>query len=76
MSGHNNFQIVPSRWQWHQFKDRVHFFLMLGLIPCGLVVFLSNVFIGPAQLTELPKDRIPNEWEYHRVPITKFIKNY
>ncbi|XP_066997029.2 NADH dehydrogenase [ubiquinone] 1 beta subcomplex subunit 5, mitochondrial isoform X2 [Anabrus simplex] len=68
--------IAPSRWQWHKTKDLFHFYLMVGLIPVGLVVFYANVFIGPAQLAEIPEGYTPKHWEYHRHPITRFLARY
>ncbi|XP_058463325.1 NADH dehydrogenase [ubiquinone] 1 beta subcomplex subunit 5, mitochondrial [Malaya genurostris] len=78
MSGHGpkTFGITPSRFQWHKFKDMFHFYIMLGLIPVVAVVFYTNVFIGPAQLTETPADYVPKHWEYHSHPITRFIARY
>lgn len=61
------FQLEPTRMQWHKFKDMLHFYTMLGLIPVAAIVFYCNVFIGPATLTEIPEGHTPKHWEYHRV---------
>ncbi|OWR41227.1 lethal [Danaus plexippus plexippus] len=53
-----------------------HFYLMVGLIPVGAIIFYTNVFIGPAQLTPIPPEYVPKHWEYHRHPITRFIARY
>ncbi|XP_047031862.1 NADH dehydrogenase [ubiquinone] 1 beta subcomplex subunit 5, mitochondrial [Helicoverpa zea] len=74
--GAKTFVLQPSRWQWHKFKDMFHFYAMLGLIPVGAIIFYSNVFIGPAQLTPIPEGYEPKHWEYHRHPITRFIARY
>ncbi|XP_058834170.1 NADH dehydrogenase [ubiquinone] 1 beta subcomplex subunit 5, mitochondrial [Topomyia yanbarensis] len=78
MSGHGPriFTITPSRFQWHKFKDLFHFYIMIGLIPVLGIVFYANVFIGPAQLTDIPADYEPKHWEYHSHPITRFIARY
>uniref|UniRef100_A0A1B0D414 NADH dehydrogenase [ubiquinone] 1 beta subcomplex subunit 5, mitochondrial n=1 Tax=Phlebotomus papatasi TaxID=29031 RepID=A0A1B0D414_PHLPP len=68
--------ITPSRFQWHKFKDLIHFYVMLGLIPILGIVFYSNVFIGPATLTEIPEGYVPKQWEYYRHPITRFLAKY
>ncbi|XP_055690300.1 NADH dehydrogenase [ubiquinone] 1 beta subcomplex subunit 5, mitochondrial [Lutzomyia longipalpis] len=65
--------ITPSRFQWHKFKDLLHFYVMLGLIPILGIVFYTNVFIGPATLTEIPEGYEPKHWEYYRHPITRFL---
>lgn len=62
--------ITPSRMQWHKFKDMLHFYVMLGVIPITAIVFYTNVFIGPATLTEAPADYEPKHWEFHRVSTT------
>ncbi|KAK7789471.1 hypothetical protein R5R35_012246 [Gryllus longicercus] len=76
MSEHRTMTITPSRWQWHKFKDLLHYYLMVGLIPVGLIVFYANVFIGPAQLAEIPEGYVPKHWEYHQHPITRFFARY
>lgn len=40
------FPMVPTKMQWHKFKDTLHFFVMLGLIPVTAIIFYANVFIG------------------------------
>lgn len=67
MSDHKVFPLGPSRWQWNKTKDLLHFYLMLGIIPCGLGVLYANVFIGPATLQEIPEGYEPKYWEYFRV---------
>lgn len=59
--------ILPSRYVWNKFKDTIHFYVVLGLIPVGLVITYSNIFIGPAQLQPIPEGYHPKHWEYHRV---------
>lgn len=72
MSGHERtMHIAPSRFQWNKFKDNLHFYTLVGAIPCLLIIFGTNVFIGPATLTPIPEGYEPKHWEYHRV-ITRF----
>lgn len=40
---------------------------MLGVIPAALIVFLTNIYIGPAKLAEIPEGYTPKHWEYHKV---------
>lgn len=61
--------VQPSRFQWNKFKDNLHFYSLLGAIPCTLLIFFVNVFIGPATLTPTPEGYEPKHWEYHRVSI-------
>lgn len=67
MSEHRTFPLVPSRWQWNKFKDFVHLYLAIGLIPVGLIVAYTNIFIGPATLSETPEGYVPKHWEYYKV---------
>lgn len=59
--------IKPSRFQWDKFKDLMHFYVMLGLVPVTGLVLYSNIFVGPAQLAEIPEGYTPKHWEYERV---------
>lgn len=77
MSGHGkHFIVEPSRFQWHKFKDILHYYLLVGLIPGFAVVFYCNVFIGPATLSEIPEGYRPKHWEYYRHPISRFLARY
>ena len=60
-------EIQPSRFQWNKFKDNLHFYTLVGALPCLAIVFLTNVLIGPAQLTPIPEGYDPKHWEYHKV---------
>ncbi|XP_055913211.1 NADH dehydrogenase [ubiquinone] 1 beta subcomplex subunit 5, mitochondrial [Eupeodes corollae] len=75
MSGHK-FQITPSRFQWHKFKDMLHFYVMLGLIPMTAVILYANIFVGPATLTEIPEGYTPKYYETQKHPISRFIARY
>ncbi|CAH0552863.1 unnamed protein product [Brassicogethes aeneus] len=76
MSDHKHMNIAPSRWQWSKTKDLLHFYLLLGIIPCSLGVLYANVFIGPAKLSEIPEGYEPKYWEYFKSPVTRFLARY
>lgn len=67
MSEQRTMIIKASGFQWHKAKDWLHFYLLVGFIPIGTAIFLTNVFIGPATLEEIPEGYVPKEWEYHKV---------
>lgn len=71
MSGHGprTFPLQPTRWQWNKFKDLLHYYALMGLIPVVAVVTYVNIFIGPATLSEIPENYVPKHWEYHSVSI-------
>lgn len=71
--GPRNFFITPSRFQWHKFKDSMHYAAMLGLIPITALITYVNIFVGPAQLEKIPDGYVPKHWEYHRVCYYLFI---
>lgn len=65
--GHHQMIIKPSRFQWDKFKDLLHFYVMLGVIPVTALVLYANIFVGPAQLAEIPEGYEPKHWEYEKV---------
>jgi len=69
----NQFVIEPTRWHWFKFREMLHFYSLLGLVPIGLIITYCNVFIGPAQIAEIPEGYVPYEYEYHRHPISRFL---
>lgn len=79
------FNITPSRFQYTKFKDDLHFYVTLAVIPLGLLILYCNIFIGQATLSEIPEGYEPKNYEYYRVSINllflllfthKFIANY
>uniref|UniRef100_A0A4Y7LUZ0 NADH dehydrogenase [ubiquinone] 1 beta subcomplex subunit 5, mitochondrial n=1 Tax=Ceriodaphnia reticulata TaxID=302197 RepID=A0A4Y7LUZ0_9CRUS len=74
--GHRTMAIKPSRWQWNKFKDLLHFYIMLGVIPSTLVILYLNIFIGPAKLAAIPEGYVPESHEYHAHPITRWMAKY
>lgn len=74
--GPSHMVITPSKYQWQRYKDVLHFYIFLGVIPGLAVVFYANVFIGPAKLAEVPEGYEPKYWEYYKHPISRFIARY
>lgn len=70
MSEHRTLAIQPSRWQWKKFKDLFHLYTLVAAIPVGAILLYTNIFIGPATLSEIPEGYVPKHWEYYRVSIT------
>jgi len=66
----------PSRWNYDIFKDHLHFYLALGAIPLGLCIVVSNIFTGPAKLAPLPEGYVPQEHEYYKSPITRWMMKH
>ncbi|KAK9505932.1 hypothetical protein O3M35_009888 [Rhynocoris fuscipes] len=76
MSGHETFALTSTRFQFRKFKNLLHFYFMLGFIPCSLVVFYINVTVGPARLAEIPEGYTPKHWEYFQHPITRWLAQH
>jgi len=75
MSGHHLMVIKETRWQWTKFKDLVHYYVLVGVIPLTLLVTYINVFIGPAKLAPIPEGYRPKHWEYHQVSYLVYVYN-
>ena len=67
------FHITPSRFQYTKFKDDLHFYVTLGVVPLGLLILYCNIFIGPATLTEIPEGYEPEPHEYYKVIFNSFF---
>ena len=44
---------------------------MQAAIPVGAGIFFTNLFYSNAQLSAIPEDYHPKEWEYYPNPITR-----
>ncbi|GFY42760.1 NADH dehydrogenase 1 beta subcomplex subunit 5, mitochondrial [Trichonephila inaurata madagascariensis] len=74
--GDRTMYITSSRFQYTKFKDDLHFYVSLGAIPLILLILYTNIFIGPATLTEIPEGYEPKHWEYYKHPISRFIAKH
>jgi len=72
----NTMNITASRYNYQQYKDVLHFYILLGVIPLSILVFFVNVFIGPATLTEIPEGYVPKQYELYPHPITRWLAHY
>ncbi|KAK3583435.1 hypothetical protein CHS0354_025557 [Potamilus streckersoni] len=74
--GKRTMVIVPSKYMWNHFKNDLHFFFLIGLIPLGLLILYCNIFIGNAQLADIPEGYEPKNWEYYKHPIERWFARY
>ena len=65
--------IVPSLYQWYKFKNLASFYVALGVIPLAILTTLVNIFIGNAELAEIPEGYVPERWEFYKVILPIFI---
>nr|CAG4638112.1 EOG090X0FIE [Chydorus sphaericus] len=66
-------KIRPSRWSWNRFKDMLHFYFLLGIIPLTVFTTCINIFVGPARLVDIPEGYVPEEHELYQHPVTRWI---
>lgn len=75
-NGGSGMPITPSRYDVFRFRNDMHFYLMLGAIPTFSLIAYCNIFIGPAELAEIPEGYEPKEYEYHEHPIKRWMAKY
>lgn len=66
-------EIHPSTYSWFQFKDSVHFYFLIGLIPLTLFATYENLRYGRSVLTDTPENYEPTYYEYERHPVTRWL---
>ncbi|XP_033642274.1 NADH dehydrogenase [ubiquinone] 1 beta subcomplex subunit 5, mitochondrial-like [Asterias rubens] len=70
------FFVKPTRYGDLRFLRAARYYFLLTGVPCVIGITCINVFVGPAQLAEIPEGYTPKEFEYHKHPITRFITKY
>jgi len=68
--------VKQSEYNKRRVLDELHYQVCLVSIPFLTVIFISNVIIGNATLTEIPEGYEPECWEYYKSPITRFWARY
>lgn len=72
MGGHGGprkMHIEPSGYTFLRTVNIIHLYSCIAAALYGSIIFYTNVFIGEAELREIPEGYVPKYWEYYSVSV-------
>lgn len=68
-------EIKPTTSDWIFYKNWMHFYILIAMIPASIITTIINIRANP-QLSEVPDGYEPRYWEYFKHPISRWMARY
>jgi len=76
-SGHGRVMVIkPSQHTYFRVKDHFMFYTAVGVGVYMAIWLYFEIFVGPAELRDIPEGYEPHWWEYEHHPITQVLCKY
>lgn len=73
--GHIGVPRFGSRLKHYHLHDHILLYAWIAAVPVALMG-LYTLYIGPAELKDIPEGYEPRHWEYYRTPVQRFMHKW